>query len=78
MVEAPFGAWPGEVQGCYASDREGVIESFAATRMDAVDKYVDKYVDSFADDREMLDKLVGARKLIDLRRRAVIKEGYHA
>ncbi len=78
VVEAPFGAWPGEVQGVYSSDREGVIESFAGTRTESVDKYVDKFVDSFADDREMLHNLVGAKKLIDLRRRAVIKEGYHA
>jgi len=78
VVEAPFGAYPGQVAGYYASDRAGVIEAFGATGRDQVDKYVDKWVDSFADDREMLQSLVGVKQLLDMRKRETIREGYRS
>src|SRR3990170_2246742 len=46
--------------------------------VDAVVPYLEKWVYSVADHQEMLDKLVGASKLLELQRRATIKEGYTA
>ncbi len=76
VVQAPFGAFPGTCPGVYASDREGVIEAIRATSADSVSDYAEKWIYAFEDDREMLDKLVGAKRLIDLRQREVITEGY--
>jgi glutaconate CoA-transferase, subunit A len=78
VVEAPFGSYPGTCPGYYASDREGVMAAFAATNSDRVDAYIERWVDGFDNDREMLEKLVGVRKLLELRRRETIKEGYRA
>jgi glutaconate CoA-transferase, subunit A len=76
VVEAPFGSYPGTCPGVYASDREGVMAVMQATALDRVDAYLERWVQPFQDDREMLDKVVGAKKLLDMRRREVIKEGY--
>jgi acyl CoA:acetate/3-ketoacid CoA transferase alpha subunit len=76
VVEAPFGSYPGTCPGVYASDREGVMAAMQATATDNVQAYIDKWIDPFEDDREMLEKLVGARKLLDMRRREEIREGY--
>ena len=79
VVEAPFGAYPGECQGYYAPDNEHVIEVLGAIqRLDDVAPYLDKYVFSVNDDVEMLEKRVGIRRLMDLRRRAIFKDGYRA
>ena len=76
VVEAPFGAYPGTCPGVYASDREGVMAAMQATATDNVKGYVEKWIDAFETDRDMLDKLVGAKKLLDMRRRETIREGY--
>jgi glutaconate CoA-transferase subunit A len=76
VVEAPFGSYPGTCPGLYASDREGVMAVMQATATDNVSAYVEKWVDSFEDDRQMLENLVGLKKLLDLRRRELIREGY--
>jgi hypothetical protein len=78
VVKAPFGAWPGNCGGYYGSDTAGVIETFGAISRDAVGDYIAKYVTPFADDREMLDKLVGQERLDRLRANETISEGYRA
>ncbi len=76
VVEAPFGAYPGECAGYYGCDVGGVIEVVGAVLRGAVAPYLEKWVYSVANHQEMLDKLVGASKLIELRKKATIKEGY--
>jgi acyl CoA:acetate/3-ketoacid CoA transferase alpha subunit len=76
VVHAPFGAYPGTCPGLYGSDHEGVIEAIRATRTDAVDEYVTTWIAPFADDREMLDARVGARRLLQMKARETISEGY--
>ena len=78
VVEAPFGCYPGEVQGYYASDPGGVLEVFIAIGRDQLGDYLQKYVFDHADDKAMLDTVVGAEKLEGLRARATLKEGYSA
>ena len=79
VVEAPFGAYPGEVQGQYAVDGEHVGEVFGAVRgAGDIDAYLKRYIYSVADNQEMLEKRVGVAKLLELRRRAKIKDGYRA
>jgi acyl CoA:acetate/3-ketoacid CoA transferase alpha subunit len=78
VVHAQFGAWPGNCGGCYGSDTPAVIEAFGAIARDAVPAYIDKYVTPFADDREMLDRLMGHDRLEKLRAAETIAEGYRA
>ncbi|GBD12239.1 3-oxoadipate CoA-transferase subunit A [bacterium HR24] len=76
VVHLPFGAYPGEMAGRYASDVEHVVEVVGATMRGFVRQYLDKWVYSAQDHFEMLDKLVGWRKLQEMVQRATIKEGY--
>jgi hypothetical protein len=76
VVHAPFGAYPGECAGYYASDPAGVIEVVVATLTDNLDAYLEKYVHSVANDQEMLEKHVGVAKLLEMQRRVATKEGY--
>ncbi|MCH7576428.1 MAG: CoA transferase subunit A [Chloroflexi bacterium] len=78
VVHAPFGAYPGEMQGHYASDVPHVIEIVASTLRGLIPQYLDKYVYGVSSQAEMLDKLVGANRLKEIRGRATIKEGYTA
>lgn len=78
VVHAPFGAYPGEMQGRYTSDVPHVIEVVASTLRGLIPQYLDKYVYGVSSQAEMLDKLVGANKLKDIQGRATIKEGYTA
>lgn len=80
VVEAPFGAHPGEVPGLYASDTEAVIDAFRASSQadpEAMRAYLDKNVYSVASHEEYLEKVVGISRLLELKRRATIKEGYY-
>ena len=76
VVEAPFGAYPGECAGYYASDTEHVAEVFGAMYGDKIGDYLEKWVYGVSSHEEMLEKRVGTAKLLQLRRRATIKEGY--
>jgi hypothetical protein len=79
VVEAPFGAHPGEVPGLYASDTEAIIEAFAASRQadpEAMNAYLERNVYGLASHQEYLEKRVGVARMLELRRRATIKEGY--
>ncbi len=78
VVHAPFGAYPGEMQGRYASDVPHVIEVIASTLRGLIPQYLDKWVYGVSSQAEMLDKLVGANRLAEIQRRATIKEGYTA
>ena len=76
VVHAPFGAYPGECTGYYASDPAGVIEVTVATLTDNLDPYLEKYVHSVASHQEMLEKHVGVAKLLDMQQRVATREGY--
>jgi acyl CoA:acetate/3-ketoacid CoA transferase alpha subunit len=78
VVHAPFGAYPGEMQGHYASDVPHVIEIIASTLRGLIPQYLDKWVYGVSSHAEMLDKLVGANRLKEIVGRATIKEGYTA
>lgn len=78
VVLAPYGAYPGSCQGLYAADPEHTTEVFAAMAQDRVPAYLEKWVYSVASHAEMLEQRVGTGKLIDLRTRELIREGYQA
>ncbi len=78
VVHLPFGAYPGEMQGRYASDIGHVIEVVGATMRGFIDQYLEKYVYSVASHTEMMDKLVGYQRMREMTARATIKEGYGA
>jgi acyl CoA:acetate/3-ketoacid CoA transferase alpha subunit len=77
VVEAPYGTYPGNCPGYYASNPAGVMEVFAALQsVERTRAYVDKYVSSVANHQEMLEQRVGLKTLLDMKRRETIKEGY--
>jgi acyl CoA:acetate/3-ketoacid CoA transferase alpha subunit len=76
VVYAPFGAWPGGVQGLYEMDFEHFAEYNALERQGRLKEYLDTYVYSVRSHTEMLEKRVGLERLNALRRRATIREGY--
>jgi glutaconate CoA-transferase subunit A len=80
VVEAPFGGYPGEVAGLYVADMEHVAEIVAASGSqdpNAMTAYIEKYIYSVGSHQEFLDKRVGLSRLLELRRRVTIKEGYY-
>ena len=80
VVHQPFGAYPGEMPGSYASDTAHVIEVFGAVARDRIKAYLDKWVYSVANEEQLLSQLVGMTKMAELRRRAssVSLEAYRA
>ena len=76
VVYAPFGAWPGGLPGAYEMDIEHFAEYTALERQGKLGDYLERYVYGVASDLEMLEKRVGLARLNELRRRAIIKEGY--
>jgi acyl CoA:acetate/3-ketoacid CoA transferase alpha subunit len=78
VVHLPFGAYPGEMQGRYASDMGHVIEVIGATIRGWIPQYLDKYVRGVESHAEFMDKLVGYQRMKDITSRATIKEGYGA
>ena len=78
VVHAPYGAYPGIVQGYYASDPAGVVEAMGAMFRGDFRDYLRKHVYSVASHEEYLEKVVGAKKLIEIGRRETIREGYSA
>jgi hypothetical protein len=78
VVHAPFGAYPGEMQGHYSSDVPHVVEVVASTLRGLIPQYLEKYVYGVSSHQEMLDKLVGAHKLKEIQGRSTIREGYTA
>lgn len=78
VVHAPFGAYPGTVQGYYGGDSEGVVETMAAMYRGDFTNYLAKHVYAVDSHEEYLEKVVGAAKLVEMRRREEIREGYRA
>lgn len=78
VVHAPYGAYPGECPGHYASDSRHVIEAFGAIHADRIGAYLDKWIYGVASESEMLEKHVGLRGLQQLERRAFLQEGFRA
>jgi hypothetical protein len=78
VVHLPYGAYPGEMQGRYASDMGHVVEVIGATMRGFIDQYLEKYVNSVGSHAEMMDKLVGYQRIREMTGRATIKEGYSA
>lgn len=79
VVEAPFGAHPGEVAGVYTSDVEAIMELFRAGREDTgqeMNEYLEKFIYSVATHQEYLEQRVGLERLLALKQRAKIKQGY--
>jgi len=76
VVHAPFGAYPGTVQGYYASDPAGVVEAMGAMYRGDFRDYLAKHVYAVASHEEYLEKVVGTKKLVEIRRRESIREGY--
>lgn len=80
VVEAPFGAHPGEVQGLYISDTPAIMEALQAGVEQtgaALSRYLEKYVYSLASHQEYIEKRVGLERLMSLKQQATIKEGYY-
>ena len=78
VVYAPFGCLPGGAQGVYEMDTEHFLEYMAASGDEPkMAAYLEKYIYSVASHEEFLENRVGVAKLLDLKRQATIKEGYH-
>ncbi|MFQ6057323.1 MAG: CoA transferase subunit A [Anaerolineae bacterium] len=77
VVYAPFGCYPGGLPGVYELDIEHFM-SFLATTGDPerLAEYMDTYIYSVKSHNEMLEKRIGFDRLMELKRRATIKEGY--
>lgn len=78
VVHLPFGTYPGAVPGRYGGDAEHRQEMMIADRTDKMGEYLEKWVYSVESNADMLDKLVGAKKLLELMKMETIKEGYQA
>jgi hypothetical protein len=78
VVYSPFGCLPGGAQGVYEMDTEHFLEYMAASGDEQkMVAYLDRYIHSVSSHEEFLEKRVGVAKLMDLKRQATIKEGYH-
>ncbi|MEK6568759.1 MAG: CoA transferase, partial [candidate division NC10 bacterium] len=78
VVYAPFGCLPGGAQGVYEMDTEHFLEYMTASGDEQkMVAYLDRYIHSVSSHEEFLEKRVGVAKLMDLKRQATIKEGYH-
>ena len=76
VVHAPFGAYPGECPGHYASDTLHVIEVFGAVFSDRIGDYLEKWVYGVPSEAEMLERRVGVTRLRELEQRATVREGF--
>lgn len=76
VVHAPFGSYPGECPGNYASDTGHVGEVFGGVFADRLGDYLQKWVYGVSSEAEMLDKLVGFDRLRGLELRATVREGF--
>ena len=77
VVLAPFGSYPGSTPGLYGGEIEHWLEFAAAKMQGKTDEYLEKWVFSVASHEEMLEKRVGAKKLLQLRQAETVREGYY-
>lgn len=77
VVDAPFGGYPGAVQGLYRADLQHLLEFGMSQTSGRTDEYLEKWVYSVSSNEEMLQKHVGQAKLDALRAAETIKEGYY-
>ncbi len=77
VVYLPFGCYPGGLPGAYELDIEHIMR-FLGAGNDPVQlaDYLDTYIYSVNSHVEMLEKRIGWDRLMALKRRATIKEGY--
>jgi len=76
VVPAPFGAYPGTCPGYYGSDPMAVMEVFGAISTNNVAPYLEKWVYGVSTHEELLERVVGAAKLAQLKANEIITEGY--
>ena len=77
VVEAPFGAHPGEVQGLYVSDTEAIMELIAAVNSTSTLKeYLDKNIYTVKNHQDYLENRIGLDRLLSLKQKMKIREGY--
>jgi len=77
VVEMPFGCYPGSMPGIYRSDTEHMMELGRSMMQGRVEEYLEKYVHSVESHQDMLEKRVGATKLVRLRQEEKLHEGYY-
>jgi glutaconate CoA-transferase subunit A len=78
VVLAPFGTYPGGCPGLYGSDAEHMLRFAMAQGQGKMDEYLEHWVYSVASHEEMLEKRVGAKKLLELRQAETVREGYYS
>jgi len=78
VVHLPFGTYPGAMPGLYGGDGQHTMEMMMADRSGNWDAYLEKWVYSVESHADMLDRKVGAKKLMELMKMETIKEGYQA
>jgi len=76
VVRAPWGGHPGTCPGWYAYDAANLDEFFAAQNDEEMQKYLAKYVYGVKDHFEYLE-LIGIERLMGLKEKETIREGYH-
>ena len=76
VVEAPFGAYPGNLQGKYTSDGDHIQELYLGLNAGSLDEYFEKWIYSVGSHEEMLTERVGLPRLLALQRAETITEGY--
>ncbi|MBI4595451.1 MAG: CoA transferase subunit A [Candidatus Tectomicrobia bacterium] len=78
VVEAPFGAYPGTMPGLYRHDSDGIGAIFkSAASEEAMQVYLTDTCYSVESHEEFLDKRVGVKKLLEIKRGEEIREGYY-
>jgi glutaconate CoA-transferase subunit A len=77
VVLAPFGSYPGAVQGLYQADFGALFELALTQYQQKTDEYLEKWVFSVSSHEEMLESRVGVKKLMELRQAEKIREGYY-
>jgi glutaconate CoA-transferase subunit A len=77
VVHAPYGAHPGTCPGLYAYDAEHLDEFFAARSDEQMQAYVEKYVLGTRDHAEYVEAVGGEKRMLELRERETITEGYY-
>lgn len=77
VVLTPYGSYPGSVPGLYGGDLEHLAEFTQADAKGTWEQYLEKWVYSVESHTDMLEKRVGAAKLLRLRQQETVREGYY-